>query len=99
MLTFLEEILHGILDIPYLIINLLIMSIDGLILLISYFILAVISLLPGLPSRPEVPEEVLRGVAWFFPLGLLFPAIAGLIASYILYLAIKVTLNWAKVNL
>lgn len=99
MLTFLEQIFHGILSLPYLIINVLIQSINGLIVLIATVVNLVIGLLPGLPTRPEVPYEIASAVSWFFPFGLLIPTFVIALGAYALYLAIKVTLNWFKVTL
>jgi hypothetical protein len=96
LLSFLEQILHGVLDIPYLIVNLLIESINGWILLIASLLAALLAVLPGFPSLPSLPGEVLSGVAWFLPITAMLAVLGTFVTAFVIFLGIQVGLRWFR---
>ena len=97
MITLLTDILHGILDIPFLIVALLVEAINGWILIIALLIKTLVSLLPGFPELPEVPGEVFGVVNWFFPVSAVLAVFVTVMAVWLIYMGIKIALNWVKV--
>jgi len=96
MLNFLGDILHAILDLPFLIVNLLIESINGWIMILSLALSAAMAVLPGFPSVPTLNGDVLSGVAWFLPIGPMLAIFATFVAGWLLWMSVSVILRWAK---
>ena len=97
MFTWLERIFHGILDLPYLLINLLIESVNGWILIIATLVGALLSVLPGFPALPEVPNEIAGYVSYFLPIAGLMVAFGAFLSAWLLWRGMQVVLRWGKV--
>ena len=96
MLSLLSDILHGILDIPFLIVSLLVESINGWIMILSLALSAVLAILPGFPSVPTLDGEVLSGVAWFLPIGPMLAIFASFVAAWVIWMSVFIILRWVK---
>lgn len=96
MLTFLEEILHGILSIPYLVIGLLVELLNAIIVAIAALAELVLSLLPGFPEAPTAPGGVVGGLLWFLPLGPILSFFALMVSCWLGFLAVKIALKWVR---
>jgi hypothetical protein len=96
MLNVLTDILHGVLDIPFLIVNLLIESINGWILILSAALAAALAILPGFPEVPTLDGDVLAGVAWFLPIAPMLAIFSTFVAAWVLWLGVSIALRWAK---
>jgi pheromone shutdown protein TraB len=96
MLSVLSDILHGVLDIPYLIVNLLIESFNGWILILSGLLAVVLAILPGFPEVPTLDGEVLSGVAWFLPIAPMLAIFATFVTAWVLWMGYSVILRWVK---
>jgi hypothetical protein len=96
MLSLLSDILHGILDIPYLIVLLLVESINGWIMILSLALSAAVAILPGFPEVPTLDGKVLSGVAWFLPIGPMLAIFASFVSAWILWMGVSVILRWVK---
>jgi hypothetical protein len=96
VLNILGEILHGILDLPYLLVGLVVESINGWIMLLALLMNAALSILPGFPEVPTLNGDVLAGVAWFLPIGAMLAIFATFVTAWILWMGVTVILRWAK---
>ncbi len=96
MLSVLSDILHGILDIPYLVANLFIEAFNGWILILASLVSAALSVLPGFPEVPTLDGEVLGGVAWFLPVESMLAVFATFVAAWVLWMGVSVALRWGK---
>jgi hypothetical protein len=96
MLSFLEKILHGILDLPYLVVNLLIEALNGWILILGTLLTTILALLPGFPEVPTLSSKVLGGVAWFLPIASMLAIFAAFVTAWVLWMAWSVALRWVK---
>jgi hypothetical protein len=96
MLSALGNVLHGVLDIPYLAIGLLVESVNGWILILSLALSAAIAVLPGFPEVPTLDGDVLSGVAWFLPIGPMLAIFASFVAAWVLWMSVSVILRWVK---
>lgn len=96
MLTFLGEILNGILDIPYLVVSLLIESLNGWIMILGLAISAVLAILPSFPDVPTLDGDFLSGVAWFLPIAPMLGIFATFVTAWVVWMAYSVILRWAK---
>ncbi len=96
MLGFLEEILHGVLDIPFLIIGGLVELVNGIITMIAALAKALLSLLPGFPAYPKAPSGVAGGFLWFVPLGPILAFFSLMVTCWLTFLGIKIALKWVK---
>lgn len=96
MLDFLGDILHAILDLPYLIVNLLIESLNGWIMILSLALSAAMAILPGFPEVPTLDGDVISGVAWFLPIGPMLAIFSTFVAAWVLWMSVSVILRWAK---
>jgi hypothetical protein len=97
MLGPLEDVLHGILDLPFVLINLLIDSVNATITAIAAIANALVSLLPGFPSAPTAPGGVVGALLWFFPLGTVLSFFALMVTAWVTFLGIRAALNWFRV--
>lgn len=68
MFSVFEDVLHGILDLPFILVNLVIDSINGWIALVAAIGDGIIALLPSFPELPEVAGEWIGFVAYFMPI-------------------------------
>jgi hypothetical protein len=96
MLDLLGDVLHGILDIPYLVIALLVESINGWIMIIALIVSAALAILPGFPSIPTLDGKVLSGVAWFLPITPMLAVFSTFVAAFIVWLGVSSALRWGK---
>jgi hypothetical protein len=96
MLGFLEQILHGVLDLPYLLVGLLVTAVNGWILALAAILTAILAILPGFPSISTLPTEVLAGVAWFLPVTPMIAVFATFVTAFIIWLGAQVALRWVK---
>jgi hypothetical protein len=96
MLTVLTDILHGILDIPYLVISLLVESINGWIMILAALLAAVLAILPGFPEVPTLDGDVLSGVAWFLPIAPMLAIFGTFLAAFVIFMGVMVALRWVK---
>ena len=97
MVGVLESVLHGVLDIPYLVIGFFVDAINGLILGVAALASAILSLLPSFPSVPGAPGGVMGAVLWAFPLGTMVAVWSTFVGLWIAFLGFKVALKWVKV--
>jgi len=96
MLSLLSDILHGILDIPFLIVSLLVEAINGWIMILSLVLAAALAILPGFPEVPTLDGDVISGVAWFLPIGPMLAIFTTFVAAWVLWMAVSVILRWVK---
>ncbi len=96
MLDFLGDILNGILDLPYILVGLLIESINGWIMILSLALSAAMAVLPGFPSVPTLNGDVISGVAWFLPIGPMLAIFSTFVVGWVLWMSVSVILRWAK---
>lgn len=97
MLGWLSDIWHAIMDLPFLIIDLLVMVLNALIAAVGALAQALFSLLPDMPDPPdEPPSVVLEWLSFFFPLGQLFVGFSVLAGLWATFLIIRMGLNWVK---
>lgn len=96
MLNLLSGILHGILDVPFLIVSLLVESINGWIMILSLALSAALAILPGFPEVPTLNGDVLSGVAWFLPIGPMLAIFASFVAAWIVWMSVSVILRWVR---
>lgn len=96
MLGFLKDIWHGILDLPFLVVGLLIESVNGWILILAAFVSSALAILPGFPEIPTLNGDVLSGVAWFLPIGPMLAIFSTFVAAFIVWLGISIALRWGK---
>jgi hypothetical protein len=97
MLGFLEDIWHGILDLPFLIIGGLVELINALIIAIAALAEFLLSLLPAFPDPPSEPASGIVGwLLWMVPLGTMLALFTLLVSLWIGFLGVKVALKWVK---
>lgn len=96
MLGWLEDIWHGIMDLPYLIIGLLVEMLNGIIVAIAALATLLLSLLPGFPDPPEAPGGVMGALLWVVPIGPILAFFGLMVTAWVAFLAIKVGLRWVK---
>lgn len=96
MLTFLGDILEGILDLPFLLVNLLIESLNGWIMILSLALSAAVSVLPGFPEVPTLDGDVISGVAWFLPIAPMLAIFTTFVVAWVVWMGVSVILRWAK---
>jgi hypothetical protein len=96
VLSWLSDIWHAIMDLPYLLVGLLIESINGWILILATVLAALFSVLPSFPQLPDLSSQVLGGVAWFLPVSEMVGAITAFVAAFIVWLGIQVAARWGK---
>ena len=97
MTTILNAILCAILGLAAAIVNTLILSVNGLILLVGLTLEGVLLLLPEMPSPVAAPDSgVLAWINWIVPLA---PLVAFCTTALLLlagFLVVKVILNWLR---
>lgn len=98
MIGVLEGVLHGVLDIPYLVIGLLVQSLNGWILAIAVLARGLVAVLPGFPSIPTVPSGMSGALAWVVPMAPILVLFSSLVGIWVTWTAYKVALNWVKVH-
>jgi hypothetical protein len=96
MLSFLSDILNGILDLPFLLVDLLIESINGWIMLLSLALAAAVAILPGFPEVPTLDGDVISGVAWFLPIAPMLAIFTTFVLAWVVWMGVSVILRWAK---
>lgn len=93
-----EAVLEGVLSIPYLVVGLLVTSINGWIVAIAALGRGLAALLPGLPGLPSIPAEVAGGVAFFLPIAELIVVLGGLVTAWITWLGLQAALRWVRMR-
>ncbi len=96
MLTLLSDIWHGILDIPYLVVALLVESINGWILILAAIVSAILAVLPSFPSIPTLDGDILAGVAWFLPISAMLAVFSTFVGAFVIWLGVSAALRWGK---
>jgi pheromone shutdown protein TraB len=96
MLSLLESIFHGILDLPYLVINLFIEAFNGWILILAGILSGILAILPGFPEVPTLGSEVLGGVAWFLPIAPMLAIFATFVTAWVVWMGFSVILRWVR---
>jgi hypothetical protein len=96
MLGWLSDIWHAIMDLPYLLVGLLIESVNGWILILAVLLKALFAVLPSFPDLPDISSEVLGGVAWFLPIGPMLGALSAFVAAFVIWLGVQVAMRWGK---
>jgi hypothetical protein len=96
MLSFLESILHGILDLPYLLVGLLVEAINGWILILGSLLTGTLVVLPSFPTIPAISGEVTAGVAWFLPISGMLAVFATFVTSFVVWMGVQIALRWVK---
>jgi hypothetical protein len=96
MFTFLGEILEGILNLPYTLINLIIDFVNAVIVALAAFAAFLIGLLPTFPAAPEPPGGVMGSVLWFLPLLSVLSVWMTMVGLWLTFQLIKVALRWVK---
>jgi hypothetical protein len=96
MLSWLSDIWHAIMDLPYVVVALLIEAVNGWILILAALLAALFAVLPSFPDPPELTPEVLGGVAWFLPVAAMIGVLSAYIAAFIVWLGVQVLARWGK---
>lgn len=96
MFSWLSKIFHALLDLPYLIVNLLIESLNGWILILALLVEGLLALLPSFPEIPTLDGQVLSGVAWFLPISAMLGVFGTFVAAFVIWLGVQVALRWGK---
>lgn len=96
MLGWLEDIWHGILDIPFVLIGLLVEVVNEIIAAIAALASVVLLLLPGFPDPPEAPGGVVGLLLWVVPLGSILAIFSLFVSCWVSFLAVKIALRWVK---
>ncbi len=100
-LQWLADLLTGIwcaiLSLPQLILDGLVMVINALIIALGYMAEQAVSALPTMPEHPDPPTTgIVSALNWFFPLGVIVSALAGITALWVAVLAARQALRWVK---
>lgn len=96
MLSLLQDIGGALLDLPFLVINLLIESFNGWLGILNLGMLAALAVLPGFPEIPELPSEPLGMVSFYLPIPAMLAVLAALVTAFVTWLGVSVALRWAK---
>jgi uncharacterized membrane protein YdjX (TVP38/TMEM64 family) len=97
MLSALQSVGEGILDLPFVLINLIVDLVNAVIVAFAAIGSAALSLLPGFPSAPSPPGGVTGALLWFFPLGTVLSFFGVMVTAWVAFLGVKAALNWARV--
>jgi hypothetical protein len=90
MFGFLGEIVSGITNLPYLLLNLVITSINGWIELLGALLKLVMAALPGFPERPHLTGVGIEWLSWFMPLTAMVGVFTVMLASWLIWMAYTV---------
>lgn len=96
MLGWLEDIQHGILDLPFILIGLVVDLLNLIILAIAALAALLLALLPGFPEAPSAPGGVIGALLWVVPLGSILSFFGLMVTAWITFLAVKIGLRWVK---
>jgi hypothetical protein len=97
MIDLLRKLLHGILDIPFLVADFLVDAFNLIIAGIAALAALVLGLLPSFPDAPDPPDSgVLGWLAWIAPIGTIVAGFALFVTCWIGFLVIRVALRWVK---
>lgn len=99
MFGILEDVLFGILDIPFLVIGLLVESLNGWIAAMGLLIQGLVWLLPGFPEIPVVSEKYAGAMAWVLPIAGVLAVFVVMLVTWGTYMGLKIALNWGKVKM
>jgi hypothetical protein len=95
----LESVLHGVLDIPYLMVGLLVTALNGWIGAIGLLAAGLVAVLPGFPSVPTIPAGPAGAVAYFLPVGSVLAVFVVMLVAWATFMGLKIALNWGKVKM
>jgi hypothetical protein len=96
MLSVLEDIGRGVLDLPFLVINLLIESVNGWLGILNLGMLAALAVLPGFPEVPELPSEPLGMVSFYLPIPAMLAILTAFVTAFVTWLGVSAALRWAR---
>lgn len=88
MFGWLEDIWHAILDLPYVLVGLVVESINGWILILAGLLSLLLSVLPGFPSLPEIAE--LPGIellAYWMPIKEMLGVFSAFVVAWVIWMA------------
>lgn len=98
MFSLLEQIVHGVLDVPYLVAALGVESVNGWISAIAALGKVLAALLPSFPALPSVPAEVAGGVSWFLPMAELLVVLGVCVTCWVTWLGVQAALRWVRMR-
>lgn len=97
MLSWLSDIWHAIMDLPYLLVALLVEALNALIAALAALAELVLGLLPGFPDPPSGPDSGIGALLlWVVPLGPILSVFTILVSCWVSFLAVKIALRWVK---
>jgi hypothetical protein len=99
MLGALESILFGVLDIPFLVIGLLVESLNGWIEAMGLLIGGLVALLPSFPDVPTIPADAAAAAAWLLPVAGVLGVFVVMLGLWLTFMGLKIALNWGKVKM
>lgn len=72
-------------------------AVNGLVKAVGAFVGVVVALLPGMPAAPSwTGSDWVGYMNWFFPVGPMVAAAAGLLTLWTGFLVARIALNWVK---
>lgn len=87
MLSFLGQIVSVLTELPYLLLNLVITSINGWIALLGVLLKAMLAVLPGFPAKPHLTGVGIEWLSWFMPLEAMVGVFASMLAGWLVWMA------------
>jgi hypothetical protein len=97
VIPFLQDILCAIEGLATAVVNTLILSVNGLILLLGVTLEGVLELLPDMPDPLEAPTSgVLGWINWLVPLSPLIAFCTTALLLFAAFMAVKVILTWLR---
>jgi hypothetical protein len=93
MVSLLESLGHGVLELPYLIDGILVEILNGAIVALATLAAAAFEVLPAFPTVGSLPGGVLSGMEWFFPFGAIAAVVTAMVTAYVTFLGVKVVLK------
>lgn len=97
MIPVLQDILCAIQSLAAAIVNVFVLSINGLILLAGLILEGILLALPAMPAEPSPPDAgVLAWINWLIPLAPIFAFCGTALVLFAAFMAVKVLLNWLR---
>lgn len=96
MLSWLSDIWSAIKDLPFLIADLLMGIINGIIAALAVIAEAVLSILPSFPEAPSAPGGVLGFLWWVVPIEGVLGFFMLMVSCWVGFLGVKIALRWVK---
>ncbi|MFZ1007195.1 MAG: hypothetical protein WAN65_10180 [Candidatus Sulfotelmatobacter sp.] len=85
MLTLLEDIWHAVESVAYLMVQLLVMAINGWLLILAALLTLIESVLPSFPERPPLAGAGIEWLVWFIPVEAMLGAFAVMLTAWLLW--------------